>query len=314
MLFLGIVSFIFCSFSAFCADKTPAIEAEVKADKDKFTIGDKIKYTVLIKTPKNIEVESVTFKEKEGAQPQEENFSIRDFGIERKSSFLNKKLELEYWYILTTYNTGQLTIPPAIIKYKDKKDTSWLVQETNEVTVEVVSLLNQGEETQDIKDIKEPAPPKSNFMRILLIILLIVFFPAAGFILYKKYFSKKETLKPVFIEPAHVIALRKLEALKEKNLPQHGKIEAYYVELSAIVRYYIENRFNIRAPEMTTEEFLHTLKDKNVLNPAQKSLLREFLTAADIVKFAKFRPDNTAINDSFAMAYRFVEETKNSNA
>ena len=73
---------------------------------------------------------------------------------------------------------------------------------------------------------------------------------------------------------------------------------------------YIENRFKLRAPEMTTEEFLDSLKQTDALTAKHKELLAEFLNLCDIVKFAKFGPSITEIEESFNSARRFVEETR----
>jgi hypothetical protein len=76
------------------------------------------------------------------------------------------------------------------------------------------------------------------------------------------------------------------------------------------VRHYVEAGFHLRAPEMTTEEFLTTLKKSDDLNDDQKTLMRDFLSRCDMVKFAKHLPDEKEIVSSYESAKKFVNETK----
>jgi hypothetical protein len=61
---------------------------------------------------------------------------------------------------------------------------------------------------------------------------------------------------------------------------------------------------------MTTEEFLNTLKDSKVLNAGRKILLKDFLSHCDMVKFAKYLPDEKEIEASYGSAKRFIDETR----
>jgi len=93
-------------------------------------------------------------------------------------------------------------------------------------------------------------------------------------------------------------------------LPGKGEIKKYYYILSDILRKYIEDRFNIKAPEMTTPEFLVYLKDSKELSAQQKEILKDFLVHCDMVKFAKYGPSAKEIDESFDIVIKFVNETK----
>ena len=95
-----------------------------------------------------------------------------------------------------------------------------------------------------------------------------------------------------------------------KEYLSSGKVQDFYVELSNIVRHYIENRFQLKAPEMTTEEFLLTLKESTVLNSEQKSLVKDFLSHCDMVKFAKYFPQKDEIDSSYESAKNLVDQTR----
>ncbi|MFH1318197.1 MAG: BatD family protein, partial [Candidatus Omnitrophota bacterium] len=277
-----------------------AIKVEARVDKDKVSVGDRIRYEIIIEKEKNVEVESPLLWE------ELENVDIVDSGKDEGGYFGGKKIE--YWYFLENYNTDSFVIPKASVKYRESSAKEWSEVKTDPIEIEVISLVDSWD--SDIKDIKDPVNPRSNFFLIFLIILGLA---AAGllFFFYRRYFLKKEE-EIAFREPAHVVALRKLNILKNKDLLRLGRVEEYYVELSGIVRYYIEERFNIRAPEMTTEEFLYNLKGRQALSVGQKRVLKDFLTATDKVKFARFYPADKDIQESFQIAYGFIEDTKES--
>lgn len=76
-------------------------------------------------------------------------------------------------------------------------------------------------------------------------------------------------------------AWAELERLLKKELPMRGKYKDFYVELTLVVRRYIQRKYAINAPHQTTEEFLAKVVD--VPNLAE---LSNFLTSADLIKFA----------------------------
>ena len=87
-------------------------------------------------------------------------------------------------------------------------------------------------------------------------------------------------------------------------------MEPFYVELSAIVRRYLEDRFELRAPELTTEEFLEAVAASPDITSDHQQLLRSFLRQADLVKFAHTVPGEGAVEESLRSARRFLEETR----
>lgn len=105
------------------------------------------------------------------------------------------------------------------------------------------------------------------------------------------------------------LAKERLALLEARHLPQQGKHDAYYVDLSAILRYYIEARFALHAPERTTPEFMAETIGKGYFTPEQEVFLSRFLRLGDRVKFARFRPDLEEMARSFEEVSTFVEDT-----
>lgn len=163
-----------------------------------------------------------------------------------------------------------------------------------------------------LKDIKPPLSFQTSY--ILLIIILAVIIVAILVYVVMRILKKRTDLimskRLAPIKKPHEIAYEALDNLRSRNLPDKGRAKEYYFELSKIARTYIENRFFLKAPEMTTEEFLYSLKDSDILTDVQKNIIKEFLNQCDLVKFAKYGPNKEEIETSFNIAKKLVDETK----
>jgi len=122
------------------------------------------------------------------------------------------------------------------------------------------------------------------------------------------FWLRKRAAQPpaIPVVPAHVRAKQKLQdALGLISQPK-----PFVIAVSDAARWYLEERFNFRAPERTTEEFLNDLQRTDRLTRDQKDSLGQFLTNCDLVKFAKYEPGETELRDLHASAVRLVDETE----
>lgn len=165
-------------------------------------------------------------------------------------------------------------------------------------------------EINDIRDIRPPMELPFGFSFFLFVLLAVL--AVAAFFLVKviKNRKRKEIATPAASLKPWEIAYNKLNQLKQENLPVSGKIKEYYSRLGDIVRQYIEARFTIRAPEMTTPEFLSSVKSLDIFTGKQKNSLKEFLQICDMVKFAKYLSSVEETQQSYLLAQRFIDETK----
>ncbi len=105
------------------------------------------------------------------------------------------------------------------------------------------------------------------------------------------------------------VAFQRLDELERRKLPQAGRFGPYYVDLSAILRYYIEDRFELHAPEQTTQEFLDAAAKGAVFNDEQQAFLEKLLRHCDYVKFARYKPSAEEMEKSFGVVKQFVRQT-----
>jgi hypothetical protein len=109
--------------------------------------------------------------------------------------------------------------------------------------------------------------------------------------------------------PPHVKAQRALARLRTAPRATSAQVEAFYVDVSDVLRTYLEERFGLRAPERTTEEFLHDLEVGDQLAREHRAELERFLSQCDLVKFAGAVPGEPEHLATFALAEAFVHTT-----
>ena len=163
----------------------------------------------------------------------------------------------------------------------------------------------------DIRDVKNPVEWPFHAMPFGILVLVVVV--ALGVFLFWWWKRKKESSepqRPVDTQTPWEKAFELLEKLRQQNLLSQSKFEEYYVRLSDIVRRYFEDQFCIKAPEMTTEEFLFSLNRSQALTTRHKESLSEFLSSCDMVKFAQYAPRIEEAEKSFDLAKRLIQETK----
>jgi len=162
---------------------------------------------------------------------------------------------------------------------------------------------------QDIRDVKSPVALPWNWLAIGLVLLVFGLLLGSLWLWQLQRLAQEKIPSPVILPPPWETARKRLKELFAENLPGKGQIKEYYSRLSDIVRQYMEDRFDLRAPEMTTEEFLFSLRASSQLNLTQKEALKDFLTCCDMVKFAKYPSHAQEMVQSFVLAERLIDET-----
>ena len=218
-------------------------------------------------------------------------------------------------YLMTIFNEGDYNIGRASVLYADKNIVDTLFSRDS-LKIRVATFNIDLQKDQPF-DIKLPRGVKLKFGEIggwfalcvgcLAIIVLLIWL----FVKYRKRIPFLGGEKPKI--PPHLMAIRKLEALKNQKLPQNGKVKQYYTGITDIIREYLNGRFGISALEMTSDEIIDATAEyhkEGVIDDKRYQDLQDLLRTADLVKFAKFAPDDEYNESAYYDAYYFVEETK----
>jgi hypothetical protein len=196
-------------------------------------------------------------------------------------------------YTITAFDSGMYIIP----SYVFKSPVGDLPTDTLNLDVRTVAV----DTTKAFYDIKQPLTIKYTFWDWLrdnwkLVIGILAAMLVTGGVVY---YLLKRPKKEVVVEevkpdvPLHVQALQKLEEIKNKQLWQHDQVKQYYIELSDVVREYLEKR--LRNMDIASED---------------RNLLRQLLVLSDMVKFAKEKPAAHENEKSMENAVTFIKDTQ----
>ena len=119
---------------------------------------------------------------------------------------------------------------------------------------------------------------------------------------------KKEEERTTYKDPPYIVALRKLEGFRGKEYWAHDKQKVFYSGITDTIREYMDARYGIDAPEMTTAELFDSLKHTDV--PADLFVeMKQLFETADLVKFAKAFATDEENAAAVPLAVRFVTST-----
>ena len=109
-------------------------------------------------------------------------------------------------------------------------------------------------------------------------------------------------------DPAHIVALRKLDSYRGSKMWAPEKQKLFYSGVTDTLREYISERYGFGAMEMTTAEIFDEMKSTDVPEKLLKEA-RELFDRADFVKFAKYVASDEDNAAALPVAVRFVTET-----
>ena len=177
--------------------------------------------------------------------------------------------------------------------------------ETPPIEVLVSSVLGEGdEELAGMKGIVDAPPADRRWLWASIAGGSLALIGAlAGFALM---LAARARQRFELIAPAHKIALARLDRLSGT---QHPAVEQLVIQVADITRRYIEDRYSVRAPEQTTEEFLSETRSSVRFREEDITLLERFLTRVDLIKFAGADADQRQADEACEAVRAFIAST-----
>jgi hypothetical protein len=284
------------------------IKATASIDSTNILLGDQVKLFLEIDHPKTVEV---TF-------PNVPDTLIEFVEVLDRSEIDTFEMDDEAFqkqiqsFLITSFDSGSYRIPP--FWFKIKLDGRLDSIPTNGVTLNVYSM--EIDTTRGPTDIKYPYDAPVTLKEVIPYILGIILIAAILFFIFYAIRRRKNN-QPIFVlpkkpkEPAHIVALRELDRIKNEKIWQLGKSKQYYSEITETLRKYIEDRFEIPALEQTSDETIESFrKQKGLLKDKTFKNLSQILMLADLVKFAKYQTSPDDDNMTLVDAYFFINDTK----
>ncbi|MGB0931277.1 MAG: LPXTG cell wall anchor domain-containing protein [Chitinophagales bacterium] len=308
-----------CLFCLFTSIKAQAPKITASLDRYEIEVGEQVKLQLVAEYAPDMQVQFPLLKlDGELIEVAE----IGDIDSTRLENDLIRNLQV---IMVQAWDTGQYVIPSMRFSYVDSDKNIKGQFATEELIFFVTSPLENalptpnpqdsaavaGAEIRDIKAIKDvPFTWRDAVPYVLmgLVALLI----AGGFYFWWRKRKEKEASAAAYVpppRPAHEVAFEKLQFLEGEKYWQQGDVKKYYSELTNIVREYLEGRYDILALESTTDEILQDLKEEE-FEAELWSKLKNMLQTADLVKFAKAKPDIEKHSHYLANAKEIVRVTK----
>ena len=299
--FFSILASLILLPSSLHAEEKGFLSVKAEVNKATITIGERIEYRVTITHDGSVQILSPV------EAPKEEPFEVKEvhdiFEKQGKLTVEGKR------FVVTTYELGEFILEPVAIQYRLAGGEPKTIQ-TNRLFITVKSIDSSAKPKTDIRNVKGALGLKRRWGWLGWV--LVFFITLAGGIYF--WWLKKQRLQAADraeepkLSPEDQ-ALFELNRLFDSDLIRRGKMKEYFLEMSEILRRYLERRFEISAIESTTSEILRDLKSREI-PPSLREKIQNVLESTDFVKFAKWKPAPPEIIRINQLAKALVEEAR----
>ena len=221
---------------------------------------------------------------------------------------LRKPFDVYASIVLAPFEEGTYELPdlPVIRSFGGEEDT--LIFKGLEMEVKTMPVDTATFEIHDIKgQIQYPVTMKEVLPWVGAGLLAAALIALCVWLIVRARRRKAEADKPK--DPAYIVALRELEKYRSDKFWAPEKQKAFYSGITDALKFYIDDRFGVDAPEMTTAELFDALKADKDITPEMYTGLKELFERADFVKFAKHIASDEENAGALPLAVRFVTST-----
>ena len=274
--------------------------------RDSVLIGDQLEYGFTLDSLKTgMEIGLMDFSEASNdTLTLVRNWKIDTLSLKKKTGLADVKASI----IVAPFEEGTYHLPDLYVALKEGKRIDTLLFSACDVEVKTMPVDTATFEIHDIKPqkrypltVQELAPYMLGFQLLAALVILVV--------CLVKIRKRRETGEPKHRDPAYIVALRALDRYRGDKHWQPEKQKAFYSGVTDALKVYMEDRFGIDAPEMTTAELFAALKSDKDLTPELYGEAKELFERADFVKFAKYVASDEDNAKVLPTAVRFVTST-----
>lgn len=217
-------------------------------------------------------------------------------------------LDLKGSVVIASFEEGLYELPQiAVQRHSPDGVVDTLVFDPMRLEVKTMPVDTATFVPHDIKgQIRYPVTVKEilPWLGLFWLVSVLVILSVCLYMIYRRRNDPEYAHK----DPAHIVALRKLDRYRGKNLWAPEKQKAFYSGVTDTLREYISERYEFGAMEMTTAEIFDRMQKEDLPEELRKEL-RELFDRADFVKFAKFVASDEDNASALPVAVRFVTET-----
>lgn len=284
---------------------TAQVHVNASLDSTKILIGERTHWNITVDAPKGARVAYQHFADTtnvpHGIEVMEQRIDTTHNG---------NAYTLTFKRTLTAWDARHYNLPAVTIQVDGKNYT------TNKLAFNVTQSKVDTAATAPAKPadgVQKPPFLLSEWLPYIVLCVLALVLLIVAYTIHRRLKSKKPLAKPrqqMRNLLPHEKAMQAIEQVKTQyNNSENPDQKAYYTALTDVLRQYLEDRFGIKAKEMTSADIVETLRQKSN-NETNAELERVFATA-DLVKFAKYSTQNNEKNYYLGNVVDYIEETKN---
>jgi len=269
-------------------------------------LSDLVEMDVVVTSQPDVEIKPPTFGDAVG------DFLVRGYGERTPKASAGEATNTRiFHYQLEPVSSGVHLIRSVAIEFIDNRESSEAKGKATFIESEPIEIkvtTELGDQTPDLANLDPMIPPIAIDQPWSLWWFGMIFFgiALASLWIVRRRRQHIEQVIQVRQQTPEEIAQAALAQLLSENLPAAGLFADFYVRLTGVVRCYIEGTTGLKAPEQTTEEFLREMRSKEIFSAERSVRLKEFLEAADMVKYAGQQPGADQIELSILRAREFV--------
>lgn len=280
------------------------VTLNANVDRTTVTVGDKIRVTLTLTMPADGRIDLPALEQQFG----DLEILFVALPVQQPSG---GQMQVQLGYDVAAYTVGATRLPPITAEVQ-LADGSVAGATSNEIAINVVSVIPAGENPTDVRDLKPPIAlpePEASPARMIAAAVIAALLVAAVAFLIVRRMRRPATAAPVPIPISaspEARARAELERIAGLKLVEQGDYKQLHTLLAACIRRYLTERYRFPARAMTTSE-LRRLMDSYGVDRWQGRLTIGLLSESDAIIFAGYEPARTRVEANFEMAYQIVD-------
>jgi len=285
------------------ATETDGVTVQTRVSPDPSNVGDVLTYEVIVAFPRGITVNL----------PTQLDFAplhlvnTQDSEVEATGASLRKTFTLT----LQHFAPGEASIPAFELTTVDETGAVETVTVPPQPFVVEALLANEVDPVRKGED--DPvsiAYPNDRAETAIYAALAGVVLALLGWVVVRRMLRKPKVVPAPPPIPPHEVALSALDELEQGELMKDDDLVPFYLQLTEIAKGYLEGRFGVPSLDRTTEEIRRELvRRSDAIAPLSADDVIAFLQRTDLVKFARYAPEEDAAEQALGEVRGMVERS-----
>lgn len=279
---------------------TGVVDASLRVDQETARLGEPVTITLTILVPEGIEL----VEEELPTLPDDETLQVLEVS---ELEVTQEENHTRYVQTITAvfWKTGEYLSPEIAVTYREGGTEQFAPLRSFYIVIQSqIPNLEEASPRPDAPPIDLPYTPRWVYWAVggaaALVVLLLARLIQVG----------RRGIRSVTASTPSQIAIAQLEDMKTQSLEP----AMVFTLVANQIRAYLQQQFGIEAIEMTSMEIIDTVKRSEQISRVQQTRLQQLLEQADLVKFARFQPDEAASLHLINFAIRWIQDVSQNSA